>query len=164
VQFIYGWPSGYGVRETVEFVALELERHPEGIILVMNTRSRPTTRFALNVTYRHEPRLDRRDLPLQDARALPLLEKWAHERPTILVVSQMRGGLARPSPDAWAHLGGGLALETRKPNGDLCDQVYRLAEPAELRGGERGPVQLARGETSPRRGEAEAAAGETASQ
>jgi hypothetical protein len=136
VQFIYGWPSGYGVRETVGFVARELERHPEGFTLVMNTRSRPTTRFALNVAFRGEPRLDRRDLPLHDARALPLLERWARERPTLLVVSPMRGGQARPSPDAWAHLGSGLALETRKPNGDLCDQVYRLAEPAELRNGD----------------------------
>jgi hypothetical protein len=137
VQFIYGWPSGYGVRETVDFIAQALERHPEGIILVMNTRSRPTTRFALNVTFRDEPRLDRRDLPLHDpARALPLLEKWAQQRPTFLVVSPMRGSQPRPSPEAWAHLGGGLGLETRKPNGDLCDQVYRLTEPAELRRGE----------------------------
>jgi hypothetical protein len=126
------------VRETIDFIGRELMRNPEGLILVMNTRSRPTTRFALNVSFRDEPQLDRRDLPLRDARALPLLEKWARQRQTLLVVSPMRGGLARPSPDAWAHLGGGLALETRKPNGDLCDQVYRLADPAGLRGGDEG--------------------------
>ena len=136
LQFIDGWPSGYGVRETVAFVARELERHPEGITVVMNSRSRPTTRFALNVAFRRERRLHRKDLPLHDSEALPLLERWARERPTLVVVSPMRRDLARPSPQAWAHLGGGLALETRKPNGDLCDQVYRLAEPAELRGGE----------------------------
>jgi hypothetical protein len=136
VQFIDGWPSGYGVRETVAFLTAELERRPEGITVVMNSGSRPTTRLALNVASRREPRLHRRDLPLQDRGVVPLLERWARERPTFLVVSQMKGGLARPTPQAWGHLVVGRALETRKPDGGLCDQIYRLAEPSALRGGE----------------------------
>jgi hypothetical protein len=138
LQYIDGWPSGYGVRETVAFVASELERHPEGINVVMNTSSHRTTRFALNVAFRREPRIHRRGLALHDSGALPLLERWARQRPTLVVVSPMRWDLARPSPQAWAHVGSGLALETRKPNGDLCDQIYRLAE---LRGGEKGRVR-----------------------
>lgn len=136
MQFIDGWPSGYGVRETVAFVGQELDRHPEGVNVVMDSRSRPTTGFALNVAFRGEPRLHRRDLPLNDPAALTLLEKWARERPTLVVVPPMAGGRARPSPRAWAHLGGVRAHETRKPNGDLCDQIYQLAEPAQLGAGD----------------------------
>jgi hypothetical protein len=136
LQFIDGWPSGYGVRETVAFLTGELERHPDGITVVMNSGSRPTTRLALNVASRREPRLHRRDLPLHDSGVLPLLERWARERPSLLVVSPMRRGRARPSPRAWGHLVVGRALETRKPNGDLCDQIYRLADPDEIDGDE----------------------------
>ena len=82
-----------------------------------------------------EPRLHRHDLRLDDPGAIPFLEKWARARPTLVVVPPMRGGRARPSPRAWAHLGGGRAIETRKPNGDLCDQIYELAEPDQLADG-----------------------------
>ncbi|HYN01890.1 MAG TPA: hypothetical protein VE359_05565, partial [Vicinamibacteria bacterium] len=70
------------------------------------------------------------DLPLERTDVLPLLERWARERPTLVVVSPVPEGRERPSSGPWAPLGATLALETRKPNGDLCDQVYRLTPPA----------------------------------
>ena len=127
LQFVEGWPSGYGVGETVQFVRDELARHPEGLTVVVNSRAHLTTRVALGVAFRKVPALRLEDLPLDRTNVLPLLERWARERPTLVVVSPVPEGQVRPSPDPWAPLGATLALETRKPNGDLCDQVYRLA-------------------------------------
>jgi len=127
LQFVDGWPSGYGVRETVRFVEDELARHPEGLTIVVNSRAHITTRVALGVAFRRARGLRLEDLPLARADVLPLLEGWAREQPTLVVVSPVPEGQPRPSPDPWAPLGTELALETRKPNGDLCDQVYRLA-------------------------------------
>ena len=129
LQFVDGWPSGYGVGETVQFVRDELARHPEGLTVVVNSRAHLTTRVALGVAFRRVPALRLEDLPLERTDVLPLLERWARERPTLVVVSPVPEGQERPSPGPWAPLGATLALETRKPNGDLCDQVYRLAPP-----------------------------------
>jgi hypothetical protein len=127
LQFVDGWPSGYGVGETVRFVGDELRRHPEGLTVVVNSRARLTTRVALGVAFRRAEALRLEDLPLERTDVLPLLERWSQERPTLVVVSPVPEGQGRPSPGPWAPLGARLVLETRKPNGDLCDQVYRLA-------------------------------------
>lgn len=129
LQFVDGWPSGYGVGETVQFVREELARRPEGLTVVVNSRAHLTTRVALGVAFRRARALRFEDLPLERADVLPLLETWARERPTLVVVSPVPEGHTRPSPGPWAPLGATLAIETRKPNGDLCDQVYRLAPP-----------------------------------
>lgn len=130
LQFVNGWPSGYGVRETLRFVEEELARHPEGLTVVVNSRAQITTRVSLGVEFRGAEALRIEDLPLERADVLPLLEEWARERPTLVVVSPVRPGWERPSPRTWARLGPELVLETRKPNGDLCDRVYRLAPPS----------------------------------
>ena len=127
LQFVDGWPSGYGVGETVQFVKDELARHPEGLTVVVNSRAHLTTRVALGVAFRRVAAVRLEDLPLERTDVLPLLERWGRERPTLVVVSPVPEGHERPSPGPWAPLGAILALETRKPNGDLCDQVYRLA-------------------------------------
>jgi hypothetical protein len=129
LQFVDGWPSGYGVGETVQFVRDELLRHPEGLTVVVNSRAHLTTRVALGVAFRKTPGLRLEDLPLERTDVLPLLEGWARERPTLVVVSPVPEGQERPSPGPWAPLGATLALETRKPNGELCDRVYRLTPP-----------------------------------
>ncbi|HSD27999.1 MAG TPA: hypothetical protein VLL75_11900, partial [Vicinamibacteria bacterium] len=129
LQFLDGWPSGYGVRESVAFVKDALARNPDGLTVVVDSRAHLTTRVALGVEFRGAGRLRVEDLPLERPDARPLLEQWARERPTLVVVSPVPEGRARPSPAAWAPLRAELALETRKPNGDLCDQVYRLAVP-----------------------------------
>jgi 4-amino-4-deoxy-L-arabinose transferase-like glycosyltransferase len=129
LQFLDGWPSGYGVRESVAFVKDELGRHPDGLIVVVDSRAHLTTRVALGVEFRRAGRLRLEDLPLERTDSRALLEQWARERSTLVVVSPGPEGRARPSPGAWAPLRAELALETRKPNGDLCDQVYRVAAP-----------------------------------
>jgi hypothetical protein len=129
LQFVDGWPSGYGVGDTVQFVRDELARHPGGLTVVVNSHAHLTTRVALGVAFRRARALRFEDLPLERVDVLPLLETWARERPTLVVVSPVPEGHTRPSPGPWAPLGATLAIETRKPNGDLCDQVYRLAPP-----------------------------------
>jgi hypothetical protein len=132
LQFVDGWPSGYGVEDTVRFVGDELVLHPDGLTVVVNSRAHLTTRVALGVAFRRAGALRLEDLPLGRADVRPLLERWSRERATLVVVSPVPEGQERPSPGPWAPLRATLALETRKPNGDLCDEVYRLAPPARL--------------------------------
>jgi hypothetical protein len=130
-QYVDGWPSGYGVRDTVALVAAERARHREGITVVVWSRALPTTVMALRRANRRDPGVRIEDLPLDEpAQALPLLAAWAREHPTLVVVSVTAGHRQRPSPAAWAPLGATLVAETRKPSGELCDAVYRLAPPA----------------------------------
>ena len=129
LQFVDGWPSGYGVRDTVRFIQDELARHPAGLTVVVNSRAHLTTRVALGVAFRRERALRLEDLPLGRVDSVPLLAGWAAEQPTLVVVSPVPYGRERPSAIPWAPLGAKLVLETRKPNGDLCDEVYRLAPP-----------------------------------
>jgi Dolichyl-phosphate-mannose-protein mannosyltransferase len=124
-QFVFGWPSGYGSRDTVAFVGEELRRHPEGILIVAHTHSRRTTWLALGLAFAKEPRVELRDLDLSDPRALELLAAWAQAKPTLVVVSPVGPAKRSPSPEGWAHLGVPVARHC-KPDGGLCDDVYRL--------------------------------------
>ena len=127
-QFVLGWPSGYGTRGTVAFVREELRRHPSGLTVVANVHSRRTTWLALGLEFAHEPGVDLRDLDLTQPQNLDLLAAWARERPTLLVLSPVGPARVRPKPHTWAHLGA-LVLRSCKPDGALCDEVYRLDRP-----------------------------------
>jgi hypothetical protein len=129
VQYVYGWPSGYGTEETLAFVKRELDSHPEGLQVIVNSPSLRTTSRALGLEFAHEPRLALKDLDLGSAPGLRLLEVWGAARPTLLVVSPMGPSRQPPDPGAWAHLGG-LVLRACKPDGSLCDEVYRLCHGA----------------------------------
>jgi 4-amino-4-deoxy-L-arabinose transferase-like glycosyltransferase len=125
-QYVDGWPSGYGVRETVALVKGERARHPEGLTIVVRSRAVPATQMALSVAFRQDPGVRIEDLPLDEpARSLPLLEQWARERPTVVVASLLDGG-RRPPSGAWVSLGVELVAETHKPDGQPCDAVYRV--------------------------------------
>ena len=127
-QFVLGWPSGYGTQDTVAFVREELRRHPNGLTVVANVHSRRTTWLALGLEFVRDPRVDLRDLDLTQPPNLDLLAAWAHERPTLLVLSPVGPARVRPEPHTWAHLGA-LVLRSYKPDGALCDEVYRLDRP-----------------------------------
>ena len=127
-QFVLGWPSGYGTQDTVAFVREELRRHPNGLTVVANVHSRRTTWLALGLEFARDPRVDLRDLDLTQPPNLDLLAAWAHERPTLLVLSPVGPARVRPEPHTWAHLGA-LVLRSCKPDGALCDEVYRLDRP-----------------------------------
>jgi hypothetical protein len=57
---------------------------------------------------------------------MPLLEEWARERPTLVVIEPPQGKSRRPDPTLFANLRGVLAAQTFKPDGKLCDEIYRL--------------------------------------
>ncbi len=127
-QFISGWTSGYGVRDTLAFVRRELARHPAGIMVVTHvTRARTLrlTPLLLDLEFRNEPRVQLEDWDLADPSALPAITAWAAARPTLLVVPRADPTSPPPPAETWAHLGG-LVAQTFKPGGQVCDEIYRL--------------------------------------
>jgi hypothetical protein len=126
-QYVTGWPSGYGVRDTVDFVRAERARHPGGITVVTHARTVRTTARALDLEF-----ADMKDVRVEDLNfdqpegAMPLLVEWAQERPTLVIIELPQGKSRRPDPALFAGLGGVLAAQTFKPDGKLCDEIYRL--------------------------------------
>jgi len=123
-QFVNGWPSGYGVRDTLAFFRDEVSRSKGGVRVVLHSGSRRTLTFALSVAFRYEGWLVVEDLRLDDPATPGTLLGWARERPTFVVVPMPHKG-QRPGLGAWSP-GARLVLETRKPDGTLCDQIYAL--------------------------------------
>ena len=125
-QYVTGWPSGYGVRDTVAFVRSERARHPEGITVVTHARTVRTTARALDLefAYAKDVRVEDLNFDHPDG-ALPLLAEWARERPTLVVLEPPQGKSRRPDPATFG-LDAVLAAQTFKPDGTLCDEVYRL--------------------------------------
>lgn len=126
-QYVDGWPSGYGTRDTVDAVRRERGLRPEGLTVVLRSRALPATQMALSVAFRRDPGVRIEDLPLDDAaRSVPLLEHWARERPTVVVASLLGGGRPLP-PEGWGSLRVEPLAETWKPDGQPCDAVYRVS-------------------------------------
>jgi hypothetical protein len=127
-QFISGWTSGYGVRDTVAFVRGELARHPAGITVVTHVthvRTLRMTPLLLDLEFRNEPRVQLEDWDLSDPSALPAITAWAAARPTLLVVPRADPTSLPPPAESWAHLGS-LVAQTFRPGGEVCDEIYRL--------------------------------------
>jgi hypothetical protein len=125
VQFVYGWPSGYGADGVIAAATEELERHPEGILVVFHSGSRRATWHALGLEFAREPRVDLRDLDVSTPGGLELLVAWAQPRTTLLVVSPVGPPRSTPDPRVLASMGS-LVRRSCKPDGGLCDDVYRL--------------------------------------
>lgn len=122
-QFVNGWPSGYGVRDTLAFLREQARRRPGGLRVVLQSDARRTIALASAVAFRYDGWLVVSDLRLGDPAAAATLAGWAREMPTFLVIPPPHRSL-RPSPKALPPAR--LLLETRKPDGTLCDQVYEL--------------------------------------
>jgi hypothetical protein len=126
-QYVTGWPSGYGVRDTLDFVRAEKALHPEGITVVTHARTVRTTARALDLEFAYGGDVRVEDLNFdQPDGALPLLVEWAQERPTLVVFEPPQGKSRRPDPALFAGLEGVLVARTFKPDGRLCDEIYRL--------------------------------------
>jgi hypothetical protein len=126
-QYVTGWPSGYGVRDTLDFVRAEKALHPEGITVVTHARTVRTTARALDLEFAYGGDVRVEDLNFdQPDGALPLLVEWAQERPTLVVIEPPQGKSRRPDPALFAGLEGVLVARTFKPDGRLCDEIYRL--------------------------------------
>jgi 4-amino-4-deoxy-L-arabinose transferase-like glycosyltransferase len=127
-QFVTSWTSGYGTRDTIALVREELRRHPAGITVVTHVnrfRTLRATPLALGLAFAGEPRVRLEDWDLTHPSALPALEKWRAEGPTLVVVPRSDPAIPSPSMAAFADLVVLLATTT-KPDGRTADDVYRL--------------------------------------
>ena len=127
-QFVTSWTSGYGTRETIGLVRAALSEHPAGVTVVTHVnrfRTLRATPLALGLAFAREPRVRLEDWDLSDPSALPAVEKWVSEGPTLVVVP--RSDPAIPPPDL-AAFGDRLAhmATTTKPDGRPADDVYRV--------------------------------------
>ncbi|HEV7501603.1 MAG TPA: glycosyltransferase family 39 protein [Vicinamibacteria bacterium] len=126
-QYVTGWPSGYGVRDTIAIVREERARHPEGITVVTHSRTVRTTARALDLEFAYGEGVRIEDLNFDEPEgAMPLLAEWAAERPTLVVIEPAQAKSRRPDPALFAGLRGDLVARTFKPDGALCDEIYRL--------------------------------------
>ncbi len=131
-QYVDGWTSGYGIRETERLVREELARHPEGVTVVVHAnrfRTLRATPLALGLAFAREPRVHFEDWDLAHPSALPALQRWAAEGPTLLVVPRADPLVPPPDMAPFAALLTPRAT-TRKPDGGPCDDVYVLRPPA----------------------------------
>ena len=113
-QYVTGWPSGYGSRESVEFLRAERNRLPEGLVLV--TPGPSTTASAVRLLWANDPAVEVRYVdPGEDA------PSGSGRRPVFVVVSLAEGVLL---PDHWA---GDVTREyaSFKPDGSPADALYR---------------------------------------
>jgi 4-amino-4-deoxy-L-arabinose transferase-like glycosyltransferase len=130
-QYVLGWPSGYGVRDTVRLVRQELEQHPDGVTVVVHANRHQNLRMTpltLGLAFAREPRVRLEDWDFADPSAIVAFEKWAAAGPTLLVVPRADPSALAPPPSAWRHLAL-LVARTTKPDGQPCDDVYRLCPP-----------------------------------
>jgi hypothetical protein len=124
-QFVNGWPSGYGTRDTLAFLRSQAERSRGGVRVVLQSGARRTIALASSVEFRYHGFVVVTDLRLDDPAAAATLAAWAREMPTFVVVPPAHRN-KRPEPGALGSAR--LVLETRKPDGTLCDQVYELCD------------------------------------
>ncbi|HUG54364.1 MAG TPA: hypothetical protein VMR21_12215, partial [Vicinamibacteria bacterium] len=141
LQYVTGWPSGYGVRDTLAFVREERERHPGGIIVVTHSRTVRTTARALDLEYAYGGGVRVEDLNFDHPHgAMPLLGEWAREKPTLVIIEPTQAKSRRPDPRLFAPLDGVLVAQTFKPTGELCDEIYRLCARGTCPAAEAAPV------------------------
>jgi hypothetical protein len=130
-QYVLGWPSGYGIRDTERLVREELRRHPEGLTVVVHAnrfQNLRTTPLVLSLAFAREPRVKLEDWNFAEPSAIPAFERWAAAGPTMLVVPRADPAAPAPDPAAWARLAR-LVARTTKPDGQPSDDVYRLCPP-----------------------------------
>jgi hypothetical protein len=125
-QFVNGWPSGYGTRDTLAFLRAEAQRHPSGVRVVMQSGARRGFALASSVAFRYQGFVVTSDLRLDDPATPAALAASAREAATFVVVPPPHRN-RRPEPGWFGPAR--LVLETRKPDGTLCDQVYEVCGP-----------------------------------
>ncbi len=131
-QYVLGWPSGYGVRDTERLVREELGRHPGGLTVVVHAnryQNLRVTPLVLGLAFAREPRVRLEDWDFADPAAPEAFRRWAAAGPTLLVVPRADRNAPEPPAAAWASLAT-LVARTTKPGGAPCDDVYRLCPPA----------------------------------
>lgn len=119
-QYVTGWPSGYGARDSMAFLRTERARHPHGLLLV--TPGPSTTASAIRLLWARDPAVEVRSL---DPGEVPPI---ASPQRAVYVIVSLAEGVRLPA--AWAdHLR--LEWTSLKPDGTPADALYRAcAAPA----------------------------------
>jgi hypothetical protein len=126
MQYINGWPSGYGVEETVAFFRQALERYPKGFTVMTHALGRRTTWYALDLYFQDEPRIDLETADLGVPEVIRALSREATpERPIFVVVSPKGEGAHKTLRGALASLGQRDA-RFLKPDGAIANEIFRL--------------------------------------
>ena len=115
-QYLTGWPSGYGSRESVEFLRSERKRNEEGLILV--TPGPSTTAGAVRLLWANDPAVEVRYM---DPGEEP--PTGVGRRAVYVIVSLAQGVRL---PEHWARV---LTRQyaTFKPDGSPADEIYGVA-------------------------------------
>jgi hypothetical protein len=116
-QYVTGWPSGYGARDSMAFLRTERARHPDGLLLV--TPGPSTTASAIRLLWARDAAVEVR--ALDPAEEPPV----ALPRRAVYVIVSLAEGVRLP--EHWA------AAVTRefasfKPDGTPADAVYRVSQ------------------------------------
>ena len=115
-QYVTGWPSGYGMRDSVAFLRLERERHPEGLLLV--TPGPSTTASAVRLLCARDPAVD---VLYVDPTSTDPAALARPGRALFVIVSLIEGVRL---PETWAR-DLAPAFASFKPDGAATDQIYR---------------------------------------
>jgi hypothetical protein len=118
-QYVTGWPSGYGSRDSIAFLAAQRQHHPGGLLLV--TPGPSTTASAVRLLWAKDPAVEVRYISAAEDAPQPQAEGG---RVVVVVVSLAEG--VRLPPE-WARR---LTQEfvSFKPDGTPADAVYRASQ------------------------------------
>ncbi len=123
-QYVTGWPSGYGLRDSLAFLRRLSAGHPEGIVVVAAGPS--TTAAAARLAFFDLP-VEVRFMAPTDPAVRGLLTSLAARRPTCVVVSPAQGGAVGPG---WAGTVTRV-FASYKPDGTIADEIYRVCSRAD---------------------------------
>jgi dolichyl-phosphate-mannose-protein mannosyltransferase len=117
-QYVTGWPSGYGLRESMAFLRSERQRSARGLLLV--TPGPSTTASAVRLLWAGDAGIEVRYVA-PDPDPPPFSPEGAAGRDVIVVVSRAE---AVRVPAAWAPRLA-LVFASFKPDGTPADEIYR---------------------------------------
>jgi hypothetical protein len=117
-QYIEGWPSGYGVRESFQFFQKEAALSPRGITVV-TAEFGGNSHLSLNLMVRRGPKIDLNYLFVKGPSALSRLRNWAAIKPTFVVYEYPPLG---KFPDEWPD---------QEALGSIARLVGKYAKPGE---------------------------------
>ena len=126
-QYVTGWPSGYGLRDSVAFLTRERARHPSGLLVV--TPGPSTTASAVRLLSTRDPAIDVRYVDPAGSDTPATLARASGGRAVFIVVSRIEG---TDLPPGWTTEVT-PAFSSFKPDGAAADVVYRACPEAPCR-------------------------------
>jgi 4-amino-4-deoxy-L-arabinose transferase-like glycosyltransferase len=113
-QYVTGWPSGYGLRDSIAFLRAERQRDARSLLVV--TPGPSTTASAVRLLWANDPAVDVRYVDPSEAAPA------GNARRALYVIVSLAEGVRLP--DHWAREMT-REYESFKPDGAPADAVYR---------------------------------------